>query len=407
MTVSTRSLSLDEARRIALAAQGLERRGAAREPQRADLERTIANLGLLQMDSVNVLVRAHYLPLYSRLGPYARNLLESAAYGDARTLFEYWAHEASLLPIATQPLWRWRMERARSGVGTWGRIARFLSEHGAFVREVLAQLRDRGPLGAGELAAKKQATKGWWEWSEAKTALECLFWTGEVTTATRRHFERIYDLTERVLPAAVLRLPTPPPADAQRELMETAARALGVATAGDLRDYFRFDLQDAKSRIAELVEAGRLQPVHVSGWRQPAYLHADAVMSAGARACTLLSPFDPLVWERGRAERLFGFRYRLEIYTPAHKRVHGYYVLPFLLNDALAARVDLKADRGAGKLRVVAAHLEVPHAADPVAAALAGELGRLCAWLGLDSVAPGRRGKLMPALRSALKQHRG
>jgi uncharacterized protein YcaQ len=293
------------------------------------------------------------------------------------------------------------MKRAESGVGTWGRIARFLREHPAFVREVLAQLRDRGPLGAGELQEKKKAARGWWEWSEAKTALECLFWTGEVSTATRRHFERIYDLTERVLPARVLQLPTPSENDAQRTLVEHAARALGVATAGDLRDYFRLGVRDAKARIAELLETQTLVPVSVEGWRQPAYLHRDAAPATRVETCTLLSPFDPLVWERSRAERLFGFRYRLEIYTPAHKRVHGYYVLPFLLEGRIAARVDLKADRQAGKLRVLAAHLEDSHDAERVAQNLAQELRRVREWLGLKAITVGQRGKLASALRSA------
>ena len=398
------ALSLTEARRLSLAAQGFDRPRLARSPTAADLVRTIRTLGLLQMDSVNVLVRAHYLPLYSRLGPYTRELLEQAAYHPSqRTLFEYWAHEASLLPLETQPLLRWRMERARDGIGTWKRIGRFLREHAAFVREVLGQLRERGPLGAGELQQQAKSRKGWWEWSEAKTALECLFWTGEVTTATRRHFERIYDLTERVLPAQILQRPTPALPDAQRSLMELAARALGVATESDLRDYFRLDLHDARERVRELVEAGRLQPVAVEGWRQPGYLHNDARVPKTITACALLSPFDPLVWERKRAERLFDFRYRLEIYTPAHKRVHGYYVLPFLLNEAVVARVDLKADRKSSKLRVLAAHTEAGHEHERVALALAGELQTLARWLGLKTVMVGRRGKLTAALRTALR----
>ncbi len=403
MPLTTSTLSLTQARGIALAAQGLARPKTVDSASRTDIDAAVARLGLLQMDSVNVLVRAHYLPLYSRLGAYARELLTEAAYGERRTLFEYWAHEASLLPLSLQPLLRWRMARARTGVGTWQRIARFLSEHAEFVREVLEQLRERGPLAAGELHARTKATKGWWEWSEAKTALECLFWTGEVTTATRRHFERVYDLTERVLPAEVLQTATPNEADAQRALVDIAARACGIATAADLRDYFRLGVNDTKARVAELVEAGQLQPVTVESWRQPAYLHARATLPQRIDVRTLLSPFDPLVWERSRTERLFGFRYRLEIYTPAHKRVHGYYVLPFLLNDAIPARVDLKADRKAGKLVVHAAHLEQPHVAAHVVPALATELRRLADWLSLDSVSVGRRGKLTQALRQALK----
>lgn len=403
-THSANTLSLAQARRIVLAAQGFARPRQKREPTRAVIDDTIRQLGLLQMDSVNVLVRAHYLPLYSRLGPYPRAVLERAAYdGQQRTLFEYWAHEASLLPLSSQPLLRWRMERARAGVGTWKRISRFLHEHAPFVREVLAQLRERGPLGAGDLHDQPTRKKGWWEWSEAKTALECLFWIGEVSTASRRHFERIYDLTERVLPAAILQSPTPAEADAQRALVASAARALGIATESDLRDYFRLDLIDARARVAELVESGTLQRMTVEGWRQPAYLHVDASRPPRIDACALLSPFDPLVWDRKRTERLFGFKYRLEIYTPAHKREHGYYVLPLLLDERIVARVDLKSDRKAGKLRVLAAHMEAGTQPDTVAAALAVELHSLCKWLELDSIIVGRRGRLAAALSKGVR----
>jgi hypothetical protein len=255
---------------------------------------------------------------------------------------------------------------------------------------VLDELRDRGPLGVSELSAGGSRKSGWWEWSDGKVALEWLFWTGQITTHSRRRFERVYDLTERVLPRAVIDAPTPEPAAAQRQLLRAAISALGVATERDLRDYFRMPVADARARVAELAEDGELVPVSVEGWKQPAYMDPRARTPRRVDARALLSPFDSLVWERSRTERLFDFRYRLEIYTPAHKRVHGYYVLPFLLGDRLAGRVDLKADRARGALRVVRAHRE-PWATDAdVAGPLRDELRALAGWLGLERVVVSR-----------------
>ena len=395
------TVSAGQARRIALAAQGF---GVARPaaPDRRHLRRAADRLGLLQIDSVNVLVRAHYLPLFSRLGPYPTGLLDQAAWsGRRRSLFEYWGHEASLLPVGLQPLLRWRMARAAQGVGTYGRLARFGEERRAFIERVLAEVAARGPLRAAELESGGPGSSGsWWGWSEGKTALEWLFWAGLVTTATRRGFERVYDLPERVLPAAVLAAPTPPAEDAQRALLRLSARALGIATASDLRDYFRLPAADARARLAELVEAGELLPVRVAGWAQPAYLDPAARRPRRIEARALLSPFDSLIFERSRTERLFGFRYRIEIYTPAHRRAHGYYVLPFLLGDRLVARVDLKAERAASCLRVVAAHAEPEIDVLGVAAALRAELGAMAGWLGLERVELPERGDLASALRA-------
>ena len=333
------------------------------------------------------MVRSHYLPLFSRLGPYPCGLLDQLAYdGRRRKLFEYWGHEASLLPVRLQPMLRWRMARAAAGQGTYGQLATFGRERRGYVDAVLAEVRARGALGAGDLADGSRGQGGWWGWSDGKTALEFLFWAGEVTTATRRGFERVYDLPERVLPKAVLALPTPEPTDAQRVLLLHAARALGVATARDLRDYFRLDAADVPARLAELVEAGALLPVSVAGWAQPAYLDPAARLPRRVDARALLSPFDSLVWERERTERIFGFRYRLEIYTPAHKRTHGYYVLPFLLGDRLVARVDLKTDRQTGCLRVLATHVEAGEDVCAISGPLAEELGLMAAWLGLERV---------------------
>jgi uncharacterized protein YcaQ len=386
------SIAIGEARRIALGAQGLatpgdpDRAGSSR-PGREEILRTARRLGVVQIDSVNVLVRSHFLPFYSRLGPYDPAVLEAAAYqGRRRGLFEYWGHEASLLPVELQPLLRWRMQQAARGDGLWSGIARFGRGQRAFCADVLAQIRERGPLGVSELAAGGRRKGGWWGWSDGKVALEWLFWTGQVTTFARRHFERVYDVPERVLPARVLAAATPTEADAQRELLRRSLSAMGIATARDLRDYFRLPLAASRTRVAELVEAGEWRIVQVEGWRDPAYAPATLRVPARAEARALLSPFDSLVWCRERTERLFDFRYRLEIYTPAHRRVHGYYVLPFLLGDRLAARVDLKADRAAGRLRVPAVHFEANAGLDPrsIAAELDPELDRLAAWLGLQ-----------------------
>lgn len=380
------TISAGEARRIALAAQGFGPRPPA-EPTPRDLHRRIEKLGVLQIDSVNVLVRSHYLPLFSRQGRYAPELLDAAAWsGRGRKLFEYWGHEASLLPIGFHPLFRWRMERAARGEGTYGMIARFGRERADFIGQVYAELAARGPSVASELAGGERGSGSWWGWSQGKAALEWLFWAGRVTTVRRRGFERVYDLTERTLPSAILSLPTPSPKDAQRMLLHHAAKALGVATERDLRDYFRLDVAATKLRIAELVETGDLIPVSVAGWRNPGYFEAKARVPRRIEARALLSPFDSLIWERARTERIFDFRYRLAFYTPADRREHGYYVLPFLLGDRLVGRVDLKSDRKGRKLLVCALHLEEGIDQEMIAAPLDEELDALAAWLGHEHV---------------------
>jgi uncharacterized protein YcaQ len=393
----TVTLSLAAARRVALAAQGLARPRPAGPVGTRQLLGLLGRLGLHQIDSVNVLARAHYLPAFSRLGPYPRALLDRAAWGRPRRLFEYWAHEASLLPFDLHPLLRWRMARAERGEGLWRSMRGFAGERKAEADAVFARIAAEGPLAASDFEG--QGGKGWWAWSGAKRALEYLFAAGRITTATRRgSFERVYDLPERVLPAAILALPAPDESEAQRILLERAARALGVATVSDLRDYFRLSPGEAAPRIAELVEAGTLIPAAVEGWRQPAYLHREARRPRRAEGQALLVPFDPLIWDRARTERLFGLRYRIEIYTPAERRVHGYYVLPFLLGDRLVARVDLKADRKAGALLVQAAHAE-PGAPAETAERLAGELHLMGKWLGLDEVRVRQSGDLASRLR--------
>ncbi len=399
------TLSRAAARRIVLAAQGFADPKPGAAVDRRHLKRVLARLGLFQIDSVSVLVRAHYLPLYARLGAYPRSLLDDAAQGRRRLLFEYWAHEASLLPVESYPLMRWRMERAARGEGIYAGLARFWRERQAFVEEVYRRVVEAGPIAASEFEGER-GLGGWWGWSDAKRALEFLFWAGRITTAERRpSFERRYDLPERVLPAAVVAQAAPEPAAAKRELVAIAARALGIATATDLRDYFRMAAADTDPAIAALAEEGALLPVKVEGWPMQAYLHRDARRPRRVTAAALLAPFDPLVWDRARAERLFDFHYRIEIYTPAEKRAYGYYVLPFLLGERLVGRVCLKADRQARLLRVNSAHGE-PGAPAETAEALAGELRAMAAWLELDDIELAPVGDLAPALADALAPRR-
>ena len=397
------ALSLSQARRIALAAQGFTDPAPTGVPNLRHLRRVVGRTGLLQMDSVNVLQRAHYLPLYSRLGPYPTELLDRAAYRRPRELFEYWGHEASLIPVALQPALRWRMAAWRTGA--WGGMRRIATEQPELVRWVRDEVKVNGPLTAAEIEhdAPRRKDHWGWNWSVVKQALEYLFYAGEVTAAARNGaFARLYDLPERVLPAAVLAAPTPPDDEAFRVLVLRAARSLGVAAEFELRDYFRLPVEAARTAIADLVAAGALLPVRVEGWRQPAYLHPEAKLPRWVRGDRLISPFDPLIWERARTERLFGFFYRIEIYVPAPKRVHGYYVLPFLQGERFAARVDLKADRKAGVLLIPAAWSEPDVDPAATAAALAVELRRLAGWLGLSAVAPPERGDLAKPLAGAL-----
>ncbi|WP_432836266.1 winged helix-turn-helix domain-containing protein [Dactylosporangium sp. CA-092794] len=401
-------LTLTQARRVALAAQGFADRAPAGPPERRHLRRVVERTGLLQIDSVNVVQRAHYLPAYSRLGPYEPALLDRLAYRRPRELFEYWAHEASLVPVHLHPMLRWRM---RSGAA-WGRMVRIAREQPDLVRWVLEEIRAKGPVSAaeveGDLIQPRRKDHWGWNWSDTKTAIEWLFYSGEVSVARRNSsFARVYDVPERILPPDVIAAPTPEPADAYRELVRVAARGLGVAAEAELRDYFRLPLAGARTAIAELVEAGELVPVEVEGWTPRAYLHAEARIPRRIAAATLVSPFDPLMWERARVQRLFGFNYRIEIYVPPLQRLYGYYVLPFLLGDRLVARVDLKADRKAGVLQVPAAWAEpvagrgAPSGGE-VAERLAGELRRFAGWLGLGSVELPQRGDFAEALSKAL-----
>ena len=396
------SLALDraQARRIALAAQGFaDRRHAT--PTLRTFSRTLARTGVLQIDSVNVLQRAHYMPLYSRMGAYDTALLQRAAEQAPRRIVEYWAHVAAFMPVELWPVMQHRMRGYRERGHAWSATR----PDPKLIASLLDEVRERGPSTARDLddGLPREKDNWGWNWSQTRKVLDYLYMSGVVAIAGRNsQFEIRYDLPERVLPAEVLATPTPSRAEANRELVRRAARSHGVATVQDLRDYYRMGAAESATAVAELVEEGELVPVAVQGWKRAAYLHRDARLPRRVHARALLSPFDPLVWERARTEALFDFRYRIEIYVPAEKRVHGYYVLPFLLGETIAARVDLKADRqfdgGAGRLVVKAAYAE-PGAPAETAAELACELDRLRAWLGLASVTVEPRGDLATQLR--------
>jgi uncharacterized protein YcaQ len=403
-------LSAAAARRIALAAQGFGgARPAPSVPGLAQVTAMVRRLGLLQLDSVNVFSRAHYMPLFSRLGPYDTELLDRIA-GHAsgpgphprvthRRLVEYWAHEASLVPVETHPLLRWRMANLAEA---WGSMQRIEQEQAALIADTLTLVRKEGPIRSRDTGIpRREAEAGqMWNWHDGKVALEYLFFTGQVGAARRINFERRYDLIERILPADVLAAATPSREEAERELLRISARALGVASEPDLGDYFRLRRSNSKARVAELVATGELLEVEVAGWGAPAYLWHEARRPRAVPARALLSPFDSLVFFRPRAERLFDFEYRIEIYTPEPKRVYGYYVLPFLLDERLVARVDLKSDRQAGVLRVQGAYGEAGIDPVHVASELAAELALCAGWLGLaNGVEVVDRGDLAAALK--------
>lgn len=395
------------ARRVAVAAQGFGPPPPSRVPARADLRRLIGRIHVLQLDSVSVAVRAHYAPVFSRLGPYDRGILDAAAWSHTarspRLLVEYWAHEAALMSVDDWPLMRWRMREYVHG--RWG--VEIVKDNPRLAEDVVAAVTELGPSTSGQIEAYLQtATRrgrgAWWNRSDTKWVAEALFASGVLTNAHRVGFARHYDLSERVLPAGVLARHVDD-GEALRELTLRAATALGVATEADIRDYFRLRPAEVKPALADLVNSGDLEPVEVDGWTAPAYLRSGQAVPRTDRGTALLCPFDPLIFFRPRVERIFGFEYRIEIYTPAAKRRFGYYVWPFMLDGELVGRVDLKADRTAGTLRVVGAFVEPERESTRVAGALAGELQTMADWLGLGDVAIEERGDLSRELRASVR----
>lgn len=393
--MTTQTLSRAQARRVALAAQGFLDPPHAVATLRT-FDRTLARTGVLQVDSVNVLQRAHFMPLYSRMGAYDVDLLARAAAGPQRRVVEFWAHVQAFMPVDLWPVMRHRMELYRARRGKWFSVA----EDDALEAALLAEIADRGASTARELDDGLPRSKDhWgWNWSRTRRMLDYLFTVGDLAIAGRNsQFEIRYDLPERVLPAFALDAPALTAAEAHIELVRRAARSHGVGSAHCLADYYRIRIGEARVAIEALVAAGELEPVQVEGWQRPAYLHREARLPRRVRARALLSPFDPVVWERARAEALFDFFYRIEIYVPAEQRVHGYYVLPFLLGEEIVGRVDLKADRARSRLLVQSAWAE-PGAPAQTAAELAAELRQLAGWLGLAEVVVMPRGDLAPAL---------
>ncbi|MGH9274417.1 MAG: winged helix-turn-helix domain-containing protein [Acidimicrobiales bacterium] len=405
MALTSDTLRLDEARRIALHAQGFNDPRPGGRVDRRHFRRVVDRVGLVQIDSVNVLTRSHELPFLARLGPYPRAGLSDWLWSSCE-MFEYWGHEASLLPVELHPLLRWRMADDHA----WKGVQSFRRSHPGLGEDLLAAVHDNGPVTLGELEHLGDAIKrrpaapgSMWNWTPAKKAVEWFFWNGQVSAVRNpQTFERHYARPDQVLPAAVLTAPTPTDDDAMKDLLLRAARSHGVGTAKCLADYHRLPIVPARRLVAELAADGALRPVEVEGWKHPAFLHPEAELPRWVRAAALLSPFDSLVWERDRVERLFGFRYRIEIYVPAAKRVHGYYVLPFLHDGRLVARVDLKGDRQSGTLRVRSAHAEPAFNADKDLPPLVERLHELAGFLGLGNVAAEPRGDLAPALATAL-----
>ena len=376
------SLSIKDARALALAAQGFDSPRTKTKSTTADAVALIKKLGVIQIDSVNVLVRSQELPLFSRLGDHDRNAIPKAT--SQGKIFEYWGHEAAHLPVELHPMFRFKMHAARSGkLKHWG-LTSFYAENKAFVKRILKHVEVNGSTSARELSTRTTKKSSWWDWDEAKTALEYLFLTGELMSCGRgSDFARVYDIPERVLPRKILQMPTPSETEARKELLVRAMRAQGVATMRDLADYYRQKPAVVKPLVSELVEQGVLREVSVDGWQDTAYVHRNAQLPKRLFATALLSPFDSLVWCRPRNERLFNFHYRIEIYTPKEKRKFGYYVLPFMMNGEIVGRVDLKADRANSKLLVQSVHTERGVKRETINRALNAELQLMASWLGL------------------------
>ena len=401
-------LSSAEARRLALSSLGFGLKKPAK-PGAAHVRATAKRLSAIQIDSVNVLARAHYMPTFSRYGPYPMNALDELVH-TKRELFEYWGHAACFLPIEMYPTMRWRMDGQLEG---WGGLGK---QQLKFIEAVYDEVAERGPLSAGSISIGGKGSGNWWGWSDGKRAIEFLFRQGRVAIAGRRNFERLYDIPERVFTREVLKAKPLPERQGKKELLVRAARAMGVGTARDVAMYFHVDMWWDRARadgtrrpantnvlFEELVEQGRLEQVKVEGWKQPGYIVPGAKIPRTIDARAVVSPFDPLMWERKWTNAVFGFEYQIEIYVPAPKRIYGYYVLPFVMGDAFAGRVDLKADRKASTLLVHAAYVEAGRDPKAVAAALADELRSMAHWLALERITVGAKGSLAKPLASALK----
>ncbi|MFC2153842.1 winged helix-turn-helix domain-containing protein, partial [Actinomycetota bacterium] len=366
-----RVITVEAARRIALGAQGFTDTAPRGRVDARHFRRVMRRMGLVQLDSVNVCLRTHYLPFYARLGPYDRDHLDRWL-NDSGENFEYWAHEAAVLPVDRHPLWRWKMDTMKP----WRRTEALMREHPGVIESVLDQVREDGPLTVRDLDAPNHRNEPWWGYGPGKVALEHLFARGDITAVRTDNFTRLYDMPERRIPASVINADAMDKGTAYRVLLRDALRHHGIGTLHDIADYYRLHIPTARPVLAAMAEAGEIEPVSVPGWPSPTYLDPDAVRPRAVRGATLVSPFDPVVWYRERAERLFGFRYRIEIYVPEPQRVHGYYVLPFMLDGELVARVDLKADRAASNLLVQSSFVESEGRASQVADALAAELER-------------------------------
>ena len=379
------SLSIKDARALALAAQGFDSPRTKTKSTTADAVALIKKLGVIQIDSVNVLVRSQELPLFSRLGDHDRNAIPKAT--SQGKIFEYWGHEAAHLPVELHPMFRFKMHAARSGkLKHWG-LTSFYAENKAFVKRILKHVEVNGSTSARELSTRTTKKSSWWDWDEAKTALEYLFLTGELMSCGRgSDFARVYDIPERVLPRKILQMPTPSETEARKELLVRAMRAQGVATMRDLADYYRQKPAVVKPLVSQLVEQGVLREVSVDGWQDKAYVHRNAQLPKRLFATALLSPFDSLVWCRPRNERLFNFHYRIEIYTPQAKRKFGYYVLPFMVNGEMVGRVDVKADRANSKLLVQSVHTEKRIKRAAINVTLGTELSLIAKFLNLESI---------------------
>lgn len=415
------TLNARQARMLAIRAQGFRQVDSCRNdfgdvsknrvvtesptPGWRPMKSTLIAMGALQIDAINTVIRSHYTPLYSRLGPYDRTLLDKHLFKPQKkpgqsAFFEYWGHECSVLPLELYPLFRWRMEDAKKGVGIYKQLQKIANDKPAFVKAVKTQLHEH-PKSCRELGPDRRGS-GMWEWSESKQALEYLFATGEVASVGRRSFQRIYGLVQDVIPNELITQPRIKRVDAQATLLEIAAAALGVATESDLRDYFRLSAVDGKSALNRALSRGGLLPAQVKGWSRPAYVLPNTRVPRQASVSTLLTPFDPLVWNRDRAQRLFGFDYKIEIYVPQEKRRFGYWVMPFLHKDKIVARVDLKADRESSCLIVKGAWTEPHQLASDVAPPLYRELNRLAAWLDLSDCRIEKKGDLAAALRTCV-----